>query len=199
MREDTAWDDTSRERRRTRLRRRGYLYLAAALTGVALLAAACSGGPANHGSGAGSAGGSVRASALAYAQCMRAHGVKSFPDPNAQGHFMFQGTPTSGVDPNSSQFQAADQACHSLLPASLQGPSQAAKAGSLKFAQCMRSHGISSFPDPSSQGAFKIQLKPGSGLDPSNPRFQAAQQACSHFAPGGFIGGTSGGSGGGGA
>jgi len=54
--------------------------------------------------------------------------------------------------------------------------SGASNAG-LKFAQCMRSHGVSNFPDPGSHGGgFQVQL--AGGTNPSSPAFQAAQQAC---------------------
>lgn len=52
-----------------------------------------------------------------------------------------------------------------------------------RFAACMRAHGVSGFPDPSSQGA--IQIGPSSGIDPSSPRFRAAQQACQKLLPNG--------------
>jgi hypothetical protein len=51
----------------------------------------------------------------------------------------------------------------------------------LALARCMRAHGITNFPDPNADGA--IQLAPGSGLDPQSPAFQAAQAACSKYAP----------------
>src|ERR1700744_959348 len=53
----------------------------------------------------------------------------------------------------------------------------------LKFAGCMRAHGVSNFPDPSSSGG--IDIAPGSGLDPQAPAFQAAQKACGKLLPGG--------------
>jgi len=52
-----------------------------------------------------------------------------------------------------------------------------------KFAQCMRSHGIPNFPDPSSGGA--ISIGPGSGIDPSSPKFQQATAACDKLLPNG--------------
>jgi hypothetical protein len=51
----------------------------------------------------------------------------------------------------------------------------------LQFANCMRAHGISNFPDPGPGGALK--LTPGSGLNPSSPAFEAAQRACKRYAP----------------
>jgi hypothetical protein len=48
----------------------------------------------------------------------------------------------------------------------------------LKFANCMRAHGLSNFPDPSSSGRLTaIQA------DPRSPVFQSAQQACQKYSP----------------
>lgn len=190
MRDDDTHGNESQERRRTRLRRAGPP--AAALACLGLLAAACSGGSANPGAGAGSPGGSAKTSALAYSQCMRAHGIKAFPDPNSQGQIALNAGPGTGIDPRSPQYQAADKACKSLMPASRLSPAQQAqlKAGNLKYAQCMRAHGISDFPDPNSQGQIQIQAKPGSDLDPNNPRFQSANKACQQYQPGGGKGGS---------
>jgi hypothetical protein len=55
-------------------------------------------------------------------------------------------------------------------------------AQSLKFARCMRAHGVPNFPDPRLGG---IQIAPGDGLNPQSPAFQAAQKACGKLLPGG--------------
>jgi hypothetical protein len=48
----------------------------------------------------------------------------------------------------------------------------------------MRGHGIGDFPDPnSSNGGLLLQAHAGSDLDPNNPRFRAAAQACKSLAP----------------
>ena len=185
--------------RRARLRRAGPL--AAALACLALLAAACS-SSAGPGTGAGASGGSARQSELAFSRCMRAHGITGFPDPNSQGGLDLNGGPGSGLDPKSPQFKAAWRACRPLMPARPLSPAQQAEARAqdLKYSRCMRAHGISDFPDPSSQGGIALQPKPGSDLDPHNPRFQAADKACRHDQPGGRKSGSlnsSGGPGGG--
>lgn len=48
----------------------------------------------------------------------------------------------------------------------------------LKFAQCMRSHGVSNFPDPTAQG--EIAVNPS---EVQSPAFQTAQQVCQKFLP----------------
>jgi hypothetical protein len=62
------------------------------------------------------------------------------------------------------------------------GPPQYADA--LRYSRCMRSHGISDFPDPSASGIFAIHSAgPNSDLDRTNPTFQAAEQACQRYSP----------------
>src|SRR5258707_7073448 len=109
MRDNDTHGSESLGKRPTRLRRAGSL--AAALAGAALLAAACSGGSPNSSAGAGSPGGSERTSALAYSQCMRAHGIKNFPDPSAGGGINISGGQGTSLYPASPHFQAAGKTC----------------------------------------------------------------------------------------
>ncbi len=53
---------------------------------------------------------------------------------------------------------------------------------SLQFARCMRSHGVSNFPDPSARGGIDIG---GTGLNPQSPAFQSARRACESLLPNG--------------
>ncbi len=54
---------------------------------------------------------------------------------------------------------------------------------SLKFSECIRSHGITNFPDPGSTGGIDISTaNSGAGdLNPNNPQFQAAQTKCREY------------------
>jgi hypothetical protein len=128
-------------------------------------------------------------SALKFATCIRAHGVPGFPDPNAQGVFSMSGSAAS--IPQSAQFQRASKTCRSLLHLHVAPPSPAAQAKGLaqllKYSQCMRSHGITNFPDPTTAGggvSLRVHAGPG-GVDPSSPIFQHAQKACASLQPGG--------------
>lgn len=83
-----------------------------ALLGAGLLAG-CGGGAQHAGSPS-----KVMSGALAYATCMRSHGVPDFPDPNGQGEFQLHtifknGRVTQGEDlvPSSPAFQGAQRAC----------------------------------------------------------------------------------------
>ncbi len=48
----------------------------------------------------------------------------------------------------------------------------------------MRSHGVTNFPDPTTQGGgLRLVIGPKSGIDPNSPLFQHAQKACASFMP----------------
>ena len=87
---------------------------------------------------------------LAFARCMRAHGVSNFPDPQPGGGFSFQ---ANGSVRSSPAFRTAQQACASLMPGggplSAGPPASAATMALLRrIAVCMRQHGVPQFPDP---------------------------------------------------
>jgi hypothetical protein len=48
---------------------------------------------------------------LAFAGCLRSHGIRGFPDPNAQGQLSAQMINAAGVDVRTPQFAAAGKAC----------------------------------------------------------------------------------------
>ncbi len=128
---------------------------------------------------------------LKFSQCMRAHGVANFPDPNSQGATQFG--PNSGINPQSATFQSAAQACRNTLRGKgpQLSPAQQAKARhqALAFSACMRKHGIPDFPDPifgaNGNAGIHLAANSSSDLNPSNPTFQAALQACHGFKLGG--------------
>ena len=165
-----------------------------ALVAIAVLVAACGGSsspavahtgtttptataPTASGSSA-SAGGGVT---VAYSQCMRKHGVPSFPDPNAQGAIVIHASSGSGgssLNPNSPQYRAAQKDCAKLASGGGTAAQQSQSlTQALKFSACMRSHGVANFPDPtSSNGQIDFNGPPGLGR---TPHFLTAQSACS--------------------
>jgi hypothetical protein len=170
--------------------------VATLLTGSALLAAGCGGGlsgtkvaqlettttgttSSSSSSGESSSG---QGSPVAFAACMRKHGVPLFPDSSGGGAI----SPGKGVDLDSPQFRRARDACRSLLPAGMDNTtagrsrlSPQHQAQLLRYARCMRSHGLARFPDPTSRG---LALEPDQ-VDTRSPQFQAANQACRSFLP----------------
>ncbi|HEX4108189.1 MAG TPA: hypothetical protein VHX88_08650 [Solirubrobacteraceae bacterium] len=119
---------------------------------------------------------------------MRSHGISNFPDPTtpAGGGVTFQIDAGRGSDlsQRSPAFQAADRACRSLLAAGRAAPpvSGPQLAQEVKWARCLRSHGLPGFPDPNGQGAFD-----SAGFDPESPRFAAASAVCRAEQPSGAI------------
>jgi hypothetical protein len=109
---------------------------------------------------------------------MRSHGVANFPNPGSNGQFAV--SPTVG-NINSPQFQSALTACRSLQKGAALKPDMGGQATLLKYAQCMRGHGISDFPDPSATGGYMINPSKQTDMNPTNPVFQKAQTACYHY------------------
>jgi hypothetical protein len=182
-----------------------------AATALALLVAACGSAPsASNGvarlespgiSGSPGASGSPGTSAaptarddyaqllLGFSKCMRDHGFANFPDPQIDGsivrHPDLQGT---GIDPTSPAFQAAQQACQSLMPTpppqARQPMSPQAQAKWLQFAACVRSHGVPNFPDPDfSNGGPKPNFDWSPAKDADQSTLSAATQACEPLLP----------------
>jgi|SRR5215472_2000328 len=145
---------------------------AAAVVGIVLLAVACGGC-----GGSPSVGGSTTyQKALAYSQCMRSHGVPNFPDPGSNGTF---GSP--GQRGTINLGNTAVSACRHLLPNhGVVTPAQKQQMvnQALKFTQCMRSHGVPNFPDPSTAGGGISFQMPG---NPHSPQTQSAQHACQKY------------------
>jgi hypothetical protein len=164
--------------------------------GMALLAAGCARPPASPVSSANAANAANTASAatsdyqkaVAYSQCMRAHGLPNFPDPDSKGRILITGSGPAGQSradgPDSPAFRSADNSCKRLRPKGPSGSDRQQQAQQmLKFAQCMRAHGVPNFPDPIvSGGGIQIKLN---GVNPNSPQFKSAQQACQSVVPGG--------------
>jgi len=116
---------------------------------------------------------------LAFTACLRAHGA-AVPDPS----FDQEGNPQWSVNPKD-QPVAAIQACESHLQGVSSAktgppPTAAELAQATHFAQCLRQHGLPTWPDPDPQtGGFDLR-----GADPKGmPGFQAAAQACRQLQP----------------
>ncbi len=157
------------------------------LLGLALIAlplAAC--GSSSPGSG--STPTAKQDAMIGFAKCMRANGVPNFPDLSGHGIQVQPspgGTFVNGVAVNGPAFQSAMKTCHSKLPNGGQAapPSAARRNAMLRFAQCMRSHGVPGFPDPTFNGnRVQIRIQPGAGIDPNSPNFKHAQAACGPLA-----------------
>jgi hypothetical protein len=93
---------------------------------------------------AGTAKPTAQDKAVKFAACIRGHGVPHFPDPDAKGDFVF------GIDVSPEVWDKAVDACKSLEPpGALSGKrSPKQQSAALRFAACVREHGVKDFPDP---------------------------------------------------
>jgi hypothetical protein len=71
----------------------------------------------------------------------------------------------------------------SSTPHGTSSPTGSPRDRALAYSQCMRTHGIKDFPDPSADGDIRLEAHPGSDLDPNSARFKSAQQACKSLEP----------------
>jgi hypothetical protein len=118
---------------------------------------------------------------LAYAKCMREQGI-DMPDPKPAGEGGI--TMIAPKDASPEKMQRADAACRKHLkdlePPKLSEEQQREfQEAALRHARCMREHGID-MPDPTfgDDGGARIRLGKGSGIDPNEPDFKKAQEAC---------------------
>jgi hypothetical protein len=148
----------------------------------AALAACTSGGTQQSaGSPAGVPGASPDAQTAAIVQCYRAHGDPGFPDPvydPSDGRWHFAISP--GTAPQSTQ-----QACQHLFPQAAVSPPvpQAQFQKLLKLAQCIRQHGVPSWPDPDPDGSYPL----APALQRKPPGWVQASTACQRYIPSGGI------------
>jgi hypothetical protein len=166
---------------------------------VAVLAAGCGGTPSSSGTSTAAAAhtGSntttaahtstanhtstltAREKAVKFSECLRANGVGDFPDPNAAGEF-----PSYGVSVTPAVWKRAVAACKSLQPpGSLNAhltPTQFSAA--LKFAQCVREHGVPDFPDPvNGQPLIDTTHIPSANKPGGMTILNAATHTCGHL------------------
>jgi hypothetical protein len=114
--------------------------------------------------------------------------VPDFPGPDSSGQIP---KITSGqqVGVSNSRLNAAQGACQRLWP--YQAPTQAQQrqqlTDDLKFAQCMRSHGLPNWPDPTNSGGqvgFDISAS-RVGITSNSPQLIAKARECLHVLPAG--------------
>jgi hypothetical protein len=186
--------------------------VAAALIGAGALVGGCGGGSPGAGAGVASLGShtsttsttgsatpgssegretSPGSQAVAYAACMRSHGVANFPEPvisRSAGATSVKMVVRVGTINGSPKFKSAQQACIKLLPmggAPTNQPTVSTQEQEqyLKAAACIRSHGLPKFPDPTfTGGGVHIDHQ---ALNESSPVFKAAVHACESLIPGG--------------
>ncbi|MGO9956942.1 MAG: hypothetical protein ACLP50_13340, partial [Solirubrobacteraceae bacterium] len=161
--------------------------LVAAGLATAVLVAGCGSSSSSSGSGVahlgttnttakGSTASSTKPSPLAFAECVREHGLPDFPDPTGSGQLQLP----NGLTTNSPAYQAAAKHCASLIggettPKAITQTPQL-QAAALRLALCMRSHGVPNFPDG--------PITKSTGINESSPAFQRAFQTCQKYLTG---------------
>lgn len=157
-------------------------WITLAATACTLAIAACGSSSNPHTT----AGGGGAAQGIKFANCMRSHGVPTFPDPSGAG---------GGIQlpqGSSPALEAAVRDCRALQPGGA-GPSQATgpqKAMMLHLSQCMRAHGVTGLPDPVSSlpstpaglslvfGLRGAVIAIPNTINPQSPTFKQAAKAC---------------------
>ena len=160
-------------------RSRGLVAVAVVAVALAGAAAGC-GGSASTGRPA--AASAPRNAAAAWHQvvlCARAHGMPGLPDPqiNSSGKAIFP----NGLNVPERTRQACQATFDRLIPtAQNTEPTRAQLAALLRFARCMRSHGIPDWPDPRPDGSFHPDARITNSLKSA---FRSQLTACEHFNP----------------
>ena len=165
------------------IRKRRPLVTHVLVSTIALVGAGCGSNTVTAGSGASSGSASSGAStqatkrekAVRFAECVRAHGVPHFPDPDSTGNFNF------GVDVSAATFTAAVNACKALQPPGTLSAhrSVAQQSAALRFAACVRANGVPDFPDPvNGQPLINTYLIPSSSRPGGMTILNAATHKC---------------------
>lgn len=86
----------------------------------------------------------AREKAVRFSECVRAHGVADFPDPNAKNDFDY------GISVSAAVWTKAVNACRAWQPPGTLSAKRTPKqqSASLRLAACVRAHGVKDFPDP---------------------------------------------------
>jgi hypothetical protein len=136
---------------------------------------------------------------VALSRCMRAHGLTNFPDPKQgfgglgfPGGLLMSSDGTLTVDGVSfagPALKTAQQGCKRFLPGGAGPPppvSASQKNAALANAQCMRTHGVPHFPDPTFPTGGGLAINIGPGVNPRSPAFK--QAAAARGGPAGRLG-----------
>jgi hypothetical protein len=162
---------------------------AAAAAVLSLLAAGCGGGGgsprvATVASTTSDTTTTSQSGLLAFSQCMRTHGVPSFPDPQQLAGAGFKLTIHQDTT-SSPRARTAFSACNHLLPNTGGSEPQLTPkeirtrvADGLSFAGCMRRHGVAAFPDPTAQGQLTVEMVQAAGIDVHSPAVLRVVQTC---------------------
>jgi hypothetical protein len=163
----------------------GRAAVAVGLGVIVLLLAGLAGCSASGGSGATTTtSGQQQAAAVLreFVRCARANGMPNAPDLRLDSNGRVSIPPGTPDPPKS-----VERACRSIwerLPASARGDQERPPAdlqALLRYARCMREHGMPDFPDPDANGNFVAS--PSMQREGKSPRLLRAMQACRQLNP----------------
>jgi len=162
--------------------------LAALALILALTAAGCGGDDDASTASTAAATSAVQDRAVAFATCMREHGVDEFPDPDASGELTIDGVLNgSSIDPGSRTWTRAVEACRDLQPPGFTGDDEVTdeeRDTRLAFAECMRENGVRDFPDPvDGEPLVNTNRIPSAATESGMSTLNAAMRACADLGP----------------
>ena len=154
---------------------------------MALLAAGCGGSKSPHVATVGSSTtihNPPVSAAVAFARCMRSHGIPGWPDPESGG--FFDKAKLRALNLNLTRVRALEDG--PCTPPEVASPVQITAADQvdyLKGAACMRRHGVPNFPDPVFQnGGVRFNIPPG--IDKNSQTVRHAISICQKLIPAGL-------------
>jgi hypothetical protein len=173
--------------------------LAVLVAAAAIGLAACTSGPssppvASLGSsgGAPATGGSTAVSPAGnptqlldeWAACMRGHGDPSQADPTIDAdkeiQIIMRDVPaavSAEAHDSTGPCSRYELAAEAALRGGQSPPRPPDMAAEVKYAECMRSHGVPNYPDPNPANPDETKLT-GTGIDPNSPFFLNADKLC---------------------
>jgi hypothetical protein len=175
---------------------------AAGILAVGVVLAAC-GGPSTPGVATGSTttstsaassstGGTQGTGLLAYATCMRSHGIANFPEPGGSGGFNKRLIVSALESVSAATATRAQNDCSHVLPPGEDLGGQTLKPVTvqdqryyLRAVACMRTHGFPTFPDPIFSGGG-VSLPPMPSINTQSSQYTQAQQLCTQLIPKGL-------------
>jgi hypothetical protein len=163
-------------------RRRRLLAALALVATVAFITGCGSSAPAETGTSGGNNPAAHAQKPVKFAECMRRNGVTTFPDPGASGKLTIDAVANgSSLDTSTPAFKHAISACKDLEPAGFTGSKRSSQqqSAALRFAQCIRAHGVNDFPDPVPDGPLVDTNRIPSAAEPGGMSIlNAAMQKC---------------------
>jgi hypothetical protein len=183
---------TDKEPKLVRCRRPLILASIVVVAAFSLLAAGCGSRGVARIASSTTAARTTQSGALAFARCMRSHGIPNWPDPTSSGVFDKSKLRQLGLSV-SRVLALEDGPCNHLYTAPPPPGTRitpAERVYYLKVAACMRSHGFLALPDPTFQdNILRINIPPS--IDTNSFQFKSAAATCTKLIPAGLPGSRS--------